>query len=90
LQEKFKHAKAFGITGNYNKERAGKFIDTVRAHVENPDVQQIIGTYRRQPVIHYYHPETHVNVMTSLDGEFYSGWELSKPQQDNLEQRGSL
>jgi len=90
LQEKFKHADVVGVEGNFNKENAQKFIDALRLHVENPDVLQIIGTYRGDAVIHYYDLTTNINVMTDLDGAFKSVWELNSDQQENLKQRGSL
>jgi hypothetical protein len=54
------------------------------------DVQQIVGTYRSNPVIHYYDPGSKQNVITKLDGTFVSGWTLSADQAQNLEDRSSL
>jgi len=54
LQKKFKHASDFGISGSYNLENAQRFADILKAHVQNPTVLQIVGTYRRDPVIHYF------------------------------------
>ena len=90
LQKKFKHASVLGIEGNYNKENAQKFRGAIRAFVEDPEVQQIVGTFRRDPVIHYLKESTLIDVMTETDGAFISVWELDDAQCENLIERGSL
>lgn len=90
LQKKFKHASVLGIEGNYNKENAQKFRETLRAFVEDPEVRQIVGTFRRDPVIHYLKESTLIAVITETDGKFISVWELDDEQLENLIERGSL
>lgn len=90
MQEKFKHADVLGIVGNYNKENAQKYKDALIAHVFDANVQQIIGTFGRKPVIHYYKHSNKVSVMTEMNGAFISTWELSDEQEKNLEERRSL
>jgi hypothetical protein len=80
LQKKFKHAKDFGIKGNYNPTNAKAFEDAIRKHVHNPAVQPITGTYHGKPAIIYVDPNTGLAVITDPSGNFISGWTLS-PQQ---------
>jgi hypothetical protein len=90
LQRKFKHAHVLGIAGNYNQSNAQAFADALHRHVTDNANTQIIGTYRNQPVIHYYNTQTRINVMTSPSGVFISLWQLSTSQDQNLRTRGSL
>jgi hypothetical protein len=64
LQMKFKHASVLGIEGNYNQENARKFREAIRTYIEDPAVEQIVGTFRGDPVIHYYHKARKINAMT--------------------------
>ncbi|MEP7290480.1 MAG: colicin D domain-containing protein [Chloroflexota bacterium] len=90
MQKKFKHASVLGVEGNYNPENAQQFMDAVRAYINDPAVEQIVGTYRGDPVIHYYDKERKINAMTKRDGMFVSIWSLDDDQIPNLEDRGSL
>ncbi len=90
LQMKFKHASVFGIDGSYTPENAEKFKDAIRAYIADATVEQIVGTFRGDPVIHYYHKERKINAMTEPDGTFISVWGLNSQQIVNLEERGSL
>lgn len=90
MQKKFKHASVLGIQGNYNKDNAWKYREAIRAFVEDPEVQPVIGTFRRRPVIHYLNESTLIDVMTEMDGAFISLWELDEAQLKNLVERGSL
>lgn len=90
IQKKFKHAAALGIDGNYSKENTRNFMKAIRAYIEDPTVEQIVGTYRGDPVIHYYHAERRINAITKRDGLFVSVWSLDDDQVANLEARGSL
>ena len=65
-------------------------MEALREYIEDPAVQQIVGTYRGDPVIHYYHAERKINAMTKRDGMFMSIWDLDEDQITNLEGRGSL
>jgi hypothetical protein len=80
----------FGIIGNYNRVNTQAFAEALRAHVVDPAVEQILGTYHREPVIHYLDLDSRINVIPELDGTFKSAWELSKPQFDNVKDRGHL
>jgi hypothetical protein len=91
LQSKFgKHASAFGIIGSWNQETARQFQQALIAHVQSADVKRIVGTYHRAPVIHYVNPETGLNVMTDMAGNFISGWKLNPAQLLNVLNLGSL
>ena len=90
LQAKFKHAKFFGITGNWNKANAARFRQALEDHVSSPTTRVIRGTYHGQEVIHHYNPATQLNVMTDLNGNFISGWKLSPKQIEHLLNTGSL
>ncbi|YCH29457.1 hypothetical protein M1D48_14935 [Erwinia sp. D4-22] len=86
LQKKFKHAIDFNVSGNANVEGLKNFEQALRRHIDHPSTHKITGKYRwSQDVYHYYNPETKLDVMTSLDGNFISGWKLSKNQLFNLE-----
>jgi hypothetical protein len=65
-------------------------MEAIRAYVEEATVEQIFGTYRGDPVIHYYHKERKINAMTKRDGLFMSVWQVDDDQIANLEARGSL
>jgi hypothetical protein len=58
--------------------------------VNSPDTQMIEGTYRGTEVIHYYDPVTHLNVMTDLNGNLVSAWELSAKQIEYLLSTGNV
>ncbi|SDY31251.1 colicin D domain-containing protein [Thermoactinomyces sp. DSM 45892] len=91
LQKKFKHAKDFGVEGNYNKANAAKFEEAMQAHIKNPDTQVIPGTYRgKMPVTHYFNPNTGLNVMSDAVGNFHSGWELGQKQIEYLLKNGNV
>ncbi|HYF07272.1 MAG TPA: colicin D domain-containing protein [Acetobacteraceae bacterium] len=89
-QSKYKHASEFGLPRNWNRENGARFEEVLRAHVAHPETLRIVGTYRRQPVIHYLDPRTGLNVMTDRAGAFRSAWQLSSDQFRNVWQRGSL
>ena len=90
LQKKYKHAKDFGVTGNYNKANATKFNSAINKHINSSGVKTIKGTYRGSPVTHYVNPKTGLNVMTTPKGAFVSGYKLNAAQLRNVTQRGSL
>lgn len=85
LQKKFKHAVDFNISDNANSEGLKSFEQALRFHIDDPLTQQITGKYRwDQDVYHYYNPETKIDVMTKMDGNFISGWKLSETQMSDL------
>ena len=80
IQKKYKHAAAFGVTGNWNKQNGEAFQQAILHHINKPGIQKIQGTYRGNPVTHYYEESTRLNVMVCPNNNFISGWQLTKPQ----------
>jgi len=90
LQAKFKHAVDFGVEGNYNKINAARFSSAINQHINSQDIKVIWGTYHRQPAIHYLNPNTGLNVISTPNGQFWSGWKLSGEQMQNVLKHGGL
>ena len=91
IQRKYgKHATDFGIAGTYTTQSAESFKQALRDFVDRPDILEIQGTYRGQPVALYTDPNYRRVVLVSPSGEFISGWRLNTDQSDNLKQRLSL
>ncbi len=90
LQSKFKHAKDFGVTGNYNPANAATFSAAIHQHINSPGVRVIQGTYHKQPVTHYVDPANWLNVIAERGGTFISGWKLSPGQLSNVLSHGGL
>ena len=80
LQKKFKHAGDFGVTGPANKANLAAFEAALQAHLANPEVIAIAGTYLNKPATIHIHPDTNLAVIVAGAGAFQSGWKLS-PQQ---------
>jgi hypothetical protein len=53
-------------------------------------VQEIAGTYRRQPVKHYFDPATNLNVIVDAGDNFISGWKLTSAQIAELSATGDI
>lgn len=90
LQRKFKHAADFGVIGRYSRAQATQFEQALRAHVENQATLMISGSYRGEPVTHFVHPQTGLDVMRDTEGVFMSGWRLTPEQLAHVLSRGSL
>ena len=90
LQAKFKHAKDFGVTGNYSKLNAAQFSRAIHQHINNPGVRSIPGTFHKQPVTHYVNPSTGLNVIVDSGNNFISAWRLSPGQLQNVLAHGGL
>jgi len=67
-----------------------RFAQALRAHVEAQTTVVLQGTYRGEPVTHFVHPHTGLQVMRGADGAFVSGWRLTPEQLVNVLTRGSL
>ena len=80
LQKMFKHAKDFGVEGNFNKANADKFNQAIQKHVNSPGTKEIQGTYRGGSVTFQTDPNTGLTVIQNPNGSFLSGWKLN-PQQ---------
>ena len=91
LQKKFKHAEVFGIKGDFNMENLTLFKKEIISHLKNPSTEFIQGTWKGDPVNHYFNPDTGLNVMFNPETKnFISGWELNPDQLKNLKERGKL
>jgi hypothetical protein len=91
LQAKFKHAAKFGVTGNWSSANGRLFQKALEAHVRGANTTAIVGTYRGTiDVIHHFDPTTGLNVMTDLNGNFMSGWQLGADQIKNLLEHGNI
>ena len=84
LQKKFKHAKDFGVEGNYNLEKANKFNEAIQKHINSPSVKEFDGIYHGDPVVFHVDPNTGLMVMQKPDGAFISGWKLSDKQLEHV------
>lgn len=90
LNKKFKHAIDFGIDGNNNRANQQAFQEALTTHIDGPNTQAITGTYRGNDAVHYFDPNTGLNVVTTPDGKLVSAWKLSEAQQWHLLNGGNL
>ncbi|WP_353614504.1 colicin D domain-containing protein [Mangrovibacter phragmitis] len=91
LVKKFKHAVDFNVTQTPNAQGLSSYESALKSHIDDPLTTQITGKYRwSQDVLHYYNPETKLNVMTKPDGTFISGWKLSDTQVTSLTGDGNV
>ena len=90
LQRKFKHAADFGVMGKYSRQQAIMFEQAIRAHSEDETTLMIPGMYRGEPVTHFVHPQTRLNVMRDTQGAFVSGWRLTWIQLTHVLVRSNL
>lgn len=81
LQKKFKHAADFGVSGPANKVNLAAFEAAMKAHLADPSVVAISGTYLKKPATLHVHPDTNLAVIVDGTGTFQSGWKLSPQQQ---------
>lgn len=89
LQKKFKHAKNFGILGDYNTAKRDLFQRKLVEHMRSTHAR--LGTYRGNEVYHYFNPDTKLNVMVNpKTNKFISGWLLEGEQLENMIRGGSL
>jgi hypothetical protein len=91
LEKKFdKHAADFGITAPRGRAGFDESEQALRSQIQDPVTLHINGTYRGDPAIINYNPNTGLAVIQKPSGEFVSGWRLSPEQATNVLQRGSL
>jgi hypothetical protein len=88
------HAAAFGVTGNYNKANAQRFIAAIEHFTKHPETVQIRGTFRGQNVVHYVNPNTGLHASFAADGpnvgEYVAGWQSEGDQLKYLLGQGLL
>ena len=90
LQAKSKHAADFGVSGNWSKKTASEFEAALRTHLDSPGTTAIQGTYRGDPVTHFFDANTRLNVIVDANGGFVSGWKLSPAQAAHVTTTGKL
>ncbi|MGA4960330.1 colicin D domain-containing protein [Streptomyces lavendulocolor] len=88
-----RHAAEFGITGTYNKANGEKFVRAIEALVKNPSTTRIVGTYRKQPAVHYV-DDTGLHVSFAASGPnvgmYLGGWRSTGDQLKFLLEKGVL
>jgi hypothetical protein len=95
-QKKFRHARRFGIQGAYNRENLVRFKTALAAHVSDPAVEVIYGTYVRGtgrggfPAIFYLRRADQQIVVTDRAGNFVTGYRLRPKQLANVLTIGRL
>lgn len=90
LQHAFKHAADFGVRGNWSNAAGQAFQQALQNHIRNAGTLVIRGTYRGNPVTHFFNPRTGLNVIRNAQGAFQSGWRLSAKQIEYLLRTGAL
>ena len=65
-RKRFKHAEAFGVKGDFNIENLTLFKKEIISHMKNPSTEFIQGTWKGDPVNHYFNSDTGLNVMFNL------------------------
>ena len=90
LQHMFsRHAKDFGVTGNWSKSMATEFERVLKTHMSG--IKPIQGTWRgTTQALHYYNPSTGLNVSTTMEGNLLGGWKLGIEQIFNLLRNGNI
>jgi hypothetical protein len=90
LQEKFKHASDFGIQESWSLQNLTKFQIAIENHVQSSTTKVRWGTFRRMPVVHYFDPQTALNVFSDDKGYFISGWKLKENQLKAIRDTGNI
>jgi hypothetical protein len=95
LPSKFEaHKEDFGMQGaNFNKESSQLFKQKMLDHINDPNTIPIAGQYNKGgvgDVVHFYNPKTSVNIMKDTNGNWVSGWKLSKIQREHIKLNGKI
>ncbi|MBO1627445.1 colicin D domain-containing protein [Bacillus arachidis] len=79
LQHEYKHAKDFGVTGNWNKVAAETYQKAIQNHIDTAnDVYK--STYRGQEVYVHINRNNEVGAYTDLSGNYIGGWKFNSNQ----------
>ena len=71
----------WGLPGHCTPASEQLFKQTIIDHINGPNTQQILGSYRKTiDAIHFFDPTTNLNAMTDFQGVFIGGWRLSGEQ----------
>jgi Colicin D len=90
LEAKFYHAPDFGVTEPRGAAGFGAYGKAIDSFVSDSSTIRTAGTYRGNPAILNYNPESQLVVVQQPTGEFVSGWQMSQQQLTNVIERGSL
>jgi hypothetical protein len=90
VEAKYKHAADFGVSDPRGRTGFDNFDRAVKQVVDDPATLHIQGTFRGQPAILNYNPDSGLCVIQSPDGKFISGWKLDPEQAANVTSRGTL
>lgn len=80
LEDKFKHAAAFGVKESRGADGFDAFGKAVDSFVRDPSTVRVRGTYRGRPVILNYNSTSRLVVVQDRGGAFVSGWKMSEKQ----------
>lgn len=80
IEDKFKHAPAFGVTAPKGAAGYDDFATAIKKFVEDPSTTRVVGTYHRMPAVLSYNATTKLVVIQMPDGSFVSGWIMSDKQ----------
>lgn len=90
VQHAWRHAPAFGVSGNWSAAAGFRFIVSMRQFLSSPSIVRIVATYRGSPATIYLNPATRLMVMTDPADVFIGAWRLNAQQLANVLTRGSL
>lgn len=91
IEKKYKHAPDFGVSKSRGREGFDEFEKALKDFVEHPDtIHNENGTYRKDPAILHYNPESGLVVVQKPDGAFVSGWKMTEKQLKYVENGGDL
>lgn len=90
VQHEFKHARDFGITDNWNKKSYERFKEAIIAHTKSVE-KPILGKFRGvDTAYHFFDPQTGLDSVYDIDGNFLAAWKLSNEQIKNLYRCGNV
>jgi hypothetical protein len=89
-ERKYYHASDFGVDAPRGRAGFDAFEKALQQVVDDPNTLHIQGTYRGQPVILNYNPDSGLCVIQSRDGSFISGWKLTSQQATYVLSEGTL
>ena len=90
LQAKFKHAKDFGIEGNFSSSNAKRYSDAIKRHISSSETEVVKGVYRGNESLIFIDRQTRLGVITKPDGSFVSGWRLTEDKITHLFKGGVI
>ncbi|PKH38046.1 hypothetical protein CXG46_18995 [Nocardioides alpinus] len=92
VQKKFKHARDFGVDGDFNPAAARAYREALETFIEREATLVKRGTMRGQSgeVTFHLDPVSRRCVAVDGNGGFISGWRLSPRQLQELLEKGHL